>query len=49
MYPEDRLISFDVSNLFTQVPTDAALRMVEEKLSVDDSLKSRTRIPTVPG
>ena len=46
LHPEDRLISFDVSNLFTQVPIEEALRVVTEKLSMDESLKDRTSIPT---
>ena len=46
MGPQDRMISFDVTNLFTQVPVDEALRVVEERLSADDSLKERTSIPT---
>lgn len=37
-----RLVSFDVTNLFTQVPVDEAL---EERLSVDDTLTERTSIP----
>ena len=45
-HPEDQQISSDVSNLFTQVLVDEALRMVEEKLSVDGLLKDRTSIPT---
>lgn len=45
-HPEDQLISLDVSNLFTQVLVDEALRMVEKKLSVDGLLKDRTSIPT---
>ena len=43
---QDQMISFDVTNLFTQVPVDEALRVVEERLSADDSLKERTSIPT---
>ena len=46
LHPEDRLISFDVSNLFTQVPIEEALRVVTEKLSMDESLKDGTSIPT---
>lgn len=40
------MISFDVTNLFTQVLVDEALRVVEERLSADGSLKERTSIPT---
>ena len=44
--PQDQMISIDVTNIFTQVPVDEALRVVEERLSADDSLKERTSIPT---
>ena len=44
--PQDWMISFDVTNLFKQVPVDEALRVVEERLSSDGSLKERTSIPT---
>ena len=43
--PQDRIISFNVTNLFMQIPVDEALRVVEERLSADDSLKERTSIP----
>ena len=46
MEPQDQMISFDVTNLFTQVPMDEALRVVEKWLSADDSLKERTSIST---
>ena len=46
MGPQDRMISFDVTNLFMPVPVNEALRVVEEWLSGDDSLKERTSIPT---
>ena len=43
--PQDLLVSFDVTNLFTQVPIMEALRVIEEKLAGDQSLESRTNIP----
>ena len=43
--PEDRLVSFDVTNLFPQVPIDEALRVIEERLKADSSLSERTTIP----
>ena len=41
----DRLVSFDVTNLFTQVPVDEALKVLEERLSADVTLTERTSIP----
>ena len=41
----DQLISFDVTSLFTQVPIDDALQVLEEKLNEDQSLEERTSIP----
>ena len=43
--PEDRLVSFDVTRLFTQVPTDEALRFVDKQLTKDQSSVERTSIP----
>ena len=45
MEAEDQMVSFDVTNLFTQVPIDAALKVVEESLAMDTSLRNRTSIP----
>ena len=42
MEAEDQMESFDVTNLFTQVPIDAALEVVEERLAMDTSLRNRT-------
>ena len=41
----DRLVSFDLTNLFTQVPVDEALKVLEERLSADNTLTERTSIP----
>ena len=41
----DRLMSFDVTNLFTQVPIADAFQVIEKKLSQDHSLLDRTAIP----
>ena len=38
-------MSFDVTNLFTQVPIADALQVIEQKLSQDHSLLDRTTIP----
>ena len=46
MTPEDRLVSFGVKSLFTEVPVEAALKVIEEKLTNDQSLAERTSIPT---
>lgn len=45
MSPRDHLVSFDVTNLFTQVPIAEALAVIEEKLAGDQSLDSRISIP----
>ena len=37
-----RLVSFDVVNLFSNVPVDEALEVIENRLSSDDSLTERT-------
>ena len=43
--PQDHLVSFNVTNLFTQVPITETLRVIEERLAGDQSLESRTNIP----
>ena len=43
--PRDHLVSFDVMNLFTQVPITEALEVIEEKLAGNQSLESRISIP----
>lgn len=43
--PSDRLVSFDVTSLFTQVPIDEVLRVVEEQLTKDQTLGERANIP----
>ena len=42
---QDLLVSFDVTNLFTQVPITEALRAIEEKLAGNQSLENRTNVP----
>ena len=39
------MVSFDVWNLFTQVPINEAFRVTEEELTSDQSLPERTNIP----
>ena len=46
MTPEDKRFSFDVKSLFTEIPVEAALKVVEEKVTNDQSLAERTNIPT---
>ena len=41
----DRLVSLDVTDLFTQVPVDEALKMLKERLLADNTLTERTSIP----
>ena len=43
--PQDTLVSFDVKNLFTQVPVEADLTVVEDRLYKDPTLGDRTSIP----
>ena len=43
--PADKLVSFDVTSLFTQVPLDHALKVVEQRLMEDHTLQERTTIP----
>ena len=43
--PNDQLVNFDVVSLFTQVPIDHALKVVEQRLSDDRTLIERTAIP----
>ena len=42
--PQDTLVSFDVKNLFTQFPVEAALTPVEDRLYKDPTLGDRTSI-----
>ncbi len=41
---DEELRSFDVSALFTSIPIDEALTVVEEKLKADTTLASRTSL-----
>ena len=43
--PDDQLVSFDVVSLFTQVPIDHALKVVEKRLFDDQTITERTTIP----
>ena len=38
-------VSFDIKNLFTEVPVEAALKVVGDKLTKDQTLRERTNIP----
>ena len=42
--PDEVLLSFDVVSLFTNVPTELACRVAEERLSTDDTLGDRTSL-----
>ena len=41
----NRMVSFDEVSLFTKVPTDETLAVVQDKLSADPALEERTCIP----
>lgn len=43
--PEDQLISYGTTSLYTQVPLDHILAVLEQKLIVDQTLQERTTIP----
>ena len=40
------MVSFDVSSLFTKVPVDEALTVIEERLNADQSLPKCTNLCT---
>lgn len=42
---DDKMISFDVVNLFTKVPVNETLELLFKKLSEDETLSERTNIP----
>ena len=41
----EELISFDVVSLFTKIPVDLAVKVAEERLREDASLRQRTSLP----
>ena len=41
----EKLVSFDVVSLFTKIPVDLAVKVVEERLREDASLGQRTSLP----
>ena len=45
--PARKLVSYDVTALFTSVPVDKALEVITERLHADDTLTSRTEM-TIP-
>ena len=42
LHPDEELLSYVVSALFTSVPIDKALVVIKEKLEEDDTLSGRT-------
>ena len=42
---DDRLVSFDVESLYTNVPVDEALYVIKSELAKDQNLQSRTTLP----
>lgn len=43
--PTDLMVNFDVTNLFLQVPIHQALKVVNERLTTNQSVHYRTTIP----
>lgn len=43
----DRMVSFDVTSLFTKVPLDEAMEAIAGKLTQDDTLEERTMLSPV--
>ena len=41
----EELVSFDVVSLFTKIPVDLAVKVAEERLREDASLRQRTSLP----
>ncbi|KAM7378702.1 hypothetical protein PAMP_004307 [Pampus punctatissimus] len=44
MEPDETMVSYDVTSLFTCIPTMEALETVRERLSQDNSLQDRTKL-----
>ena len=42
--PDEMLVSFDVSSLFTNVPIQEAVQVIKKKLKEDQSLPGRTSL-----
>ena len=42
--PFQKLVSFDVSALFTSIPTDEAVRVIRQRLEQDNSWQDRTNL-----
>ncbi|XP_054276681.1 uncharacterized protein LOC128995686 [Macrosteles quadrilineatus] len=45
MADTDKLVSFDVESLFTNVPVSETLKIIETRLTNDDTLANRTKLP----
>ena len=44
LQPTEVMVSFDIKSLFTNVPIDEALRVIEQKLLEDETLEDRTAL-----
>lgn len=44
-YPDDSFVTFDGQNLFTKLPTQYAIHIIDKKLRNDEELHQRTQLP----
>jgi hypothetical protein len=45
--PTHKMVSFDVTNKYTKIPRDEAIKTIRNYLLDDPTLKERTKIPVV--
>ena len=42
--PTDKMVSYDVCSLFTSIPIDKAIKVIEQKLIMDPTIKDRSEL-----